>query len=456
MARHAYCGTFKDGNGRVVGTATTANATVGTISIYLANGTTAADVYAAESGGTAVNSVSTDDNGYFKFWVDDSEYMPSQRFKITLSHADFEDKSYDDLKIIPYGHPPPSGTLADDATPSVANGFVWLTGGTTTITDFDDGETYQIIYVIAEHSVTLTDGTNIFLNGSVDYDMSAKDVVMLVCKADNKWYEIGRGGASGVGYGGGPLTIGDTTYDDGTITDATGLEILTDINYLTIGDGTTYEGHVHILGNDTGSGGHLRIYAADFYDTNNEYFWLGFNQDAFVIAKEDGSQQLLIYNENTDIWEVPATSEFNFKGPVTMGDAVKQQFDFAPASDNTGSGISILATVDANATGIGALLVLSSDGNWDEADADAEATVGQLALAIESGTGTKQVLLYGAHRNDAWNWTPGAQLFVSTTTGAITATQPSGSGDFVQVVGWALTADIILFSPSPDYVELVA
>jgi hypothetical protein len=93
--------TFKDGNGRVVGTATTANATVGTISVYLANGTTAANVYAAETGGSTVTSVSTDDNGYFKFWVDDSEYMPSQRFKITLSHADFEDKSYDDIKIIP-------------------------------------------------------------------------------------------------------------------------------------------------------------------------------------------------------------------------------------------------------------------------------------------------------------------------------------------------------------------
>jgi hypothetical protein len=101
MSRHLYQGTFKDGNGRVVGTQTTANATSGTISIYLANGTTAANVYAAETGGSQINSVSTDDDGHFQFWIDDSEYMPSQRFKITLSHADFEDKSYDDIKIIP-------------------------------------------------------------------------------------------------------------------------------------------------------------------------------------------------------------------------------------------------------------------------------------------------------------------------------------------------------------------
>jgi hypothetical protein len=45
--------------------------------------------------------VSTNEDGHFLFWVDDTEYRPGQRFKITLSHADFEDKSYDDIEIIP-------------------------------------------------------------------------------------------------------------------------------------------------------------------------------------------------------------------------------------------------------------------------------------------------------------------------------------------------------------------
>ena len=69
MSRHLYQGTFKDGNGRVVGPATTANQTAGTINIYEAGGTTAADVYAAETGGSAVNTVSSDDDGHFLFWV---------------------------------------------------------------------------------------------------------------------------------------------------------------------------------------------------------------------------------------------------------------------------------------------------------------------------------------------------------------------------------------------------
>jgi hypothetical protein len=83
-------------------------------------------------------------------------------------------------------------TLINDATPSVEGGRFFLTGGTTTVTDFDDGIEGQIITVMAAHVLTITDGTNIFLNGSANFTMAATDTLTLVCKADNKWYEIGR------------------------------------------------------------------------------------------------------------------------------------------------------------------------------------------------------------------------------------------------------------------------
>jgi hypothetical protein len=83
-------------------------------------------------------------------------------------------------------------TLADDATPSVLNGKIFLTGGTTAITDFDDGVPGQIIMIIAEHSITITDGTSIFLNGSANFAMQASDTLTLICKADGKWYELSR------------------------------------------------------------------------------------------------------------------------------------------------------------------------------------------------------------------------------------------------------------------------
>lgn len=84
------------------------------------------------------------------------------------------------------------GTLADDATPSVLGGRKWLTGGTTTITDFDDGVPGQELLILSEHAVTITDGTNIFLSGSANFVMADTDTLSLIQKADGKWYETGR------------------------------------------------------------------------------------------------------------------------------------------------------------------------------------------------------------------------------------------------------------------------
>lgn len=72
-----------------------------TVTIYLAGTTDAVDVYAALSGGAAVNSVLTDSSGQFAFYVDDSEYTPTQRFKIVVSKSPYVNDTIDYIKIIP-------------------------------------------------------------------------------------------------------------------------------------------------------------------------------------------------------------------------------------------------------------------------------------------------------------------------------------------------------------------
>lgn len=83
-------------------------------------------------------------------------------------------------------------TLANSATPSVSGGDIFLTGGTTTITNFTNGQTGQKITILSEHAVTITDGTNIFLAGSTSFVMASTDSLQLIRKADGKWYEVGR------------------------------------------------------------------------------------------------------------------------------------------------------------------------------------------------------------------------------------------------------------------------
>jgi len=115
-------------------------------------------------------------------------------------------------------------------------------------------------------------------------------------------------------------------------------------------------------------------------------------------------------------------------------------------------------TVDANSVGIGGLLVLSADSHFDNADASDATSIGQICMAVESGTGTKKVLWRGWVKDTGWSWTVGggaAQLYVSETTGLMTQTPPSTSGAFVQVVGYATSATTIYFNPSPDFIEVL-
>jgi len=80
-----------------------------------------------------------------------------------------------------------------DATPSVAGLTVLRSDGTTTITDFDDGDTGQVFTFLAESSITITDGTNIFLNGSANFAMTDTDTLTLIQKSNGNWYELSRG-----------------------------------------------------------------------------------------------------------------------------------------------------------------------------------------------------------------------------------------------------------------------
>ena len=56
-------------------------------------------------------------------------------------------------------------------------------------------------------------------------------------------------------------------------------------------------------------------------------------------------------------------------------------------------------------------------------------------------------------RNDAWNWTVGGVLYLDTATaGGLTQTVPSGTDDVVKIVGHAVSADVIYFNPSVNWI----
>ena len=125
--------------------------------------------------------------------------------------------------------------------------------------------------------------------------------------------------------------------------------------------------------------------------------------------------------------------------------------DTEPSANLKATGDIAPMQVDVNATGFGAALYMASDGNYE----DAAATMPCIALALETGTGSKNVLLKGFIRNDGWNWASlGQPVYVSSTTGVLTQTKPAGAGDQVQIVGIATHADRIFFNPNYAIAEV--
>ena len=96
MAREKFQGWTVDGNGKVILSAT--------VAVYLSGTTTAASVYSASSGGTAVNSVtSSATDGSFSFYVDTSDYATSQRFKLVISKTNYDSLTVDALPVFHVG-----------------------------------------------------------------------------------------------------------------------------------------------------------------------------------------------------------------------------------------------------------------------------------------------------------------------------------------------------------------
>lgn len=125
-----------------------------------------------------------------------------------------------------------------------------------------------------------------------------------------------------------------------------------------------------------------------------------------------------------------------------------------PSSNLTASGITSFVSVSSNSVGFGAALFISSDGSYKEAGASSLVSMPCSALALEAGVGVKKVLLWGLVRDDSWSWSIGGVVYVDTTTGIISQSEPSGSGEVVQPVGIAVSATTLLFKPDSTVIVL--
>lgn len=122
-----------------------------------------------------------------------------------------------------------------------------------------------------------------------------------------------------------------------------------------------------------------------------------------------------------------------------------QHLNALPTSNNTYEGKAVIG-INAGATiAQWEAVYLGSGGTWLLADANVSGTFPCRGLAVAAYVNTNAAIVLddGIARNDAWAWTVGADVYLSATAGGLTQTVPATSGDKVQKIGYALTADSI-------------
>jgi hypothetical protein len=129
---------------------------------------------------------------------------------------------------------------------------------------------------------------------------------------------------------------------------------------------------------------------------------------------------------------------------------------FATPADLTAAGITMTMTA-GEALAFGDPVYVKNDGKAWKADANGAATYPAIGLAAASvsANASVSILVHGEARSDsAWNWTVGGIIYLSTSAG-LTQTQPSATNDVIQVLGVALSADVMYVSPDLFYITHV-
>jgi hypothetical protein len=126
-----------------------------------------------------------------------------------------------------------------------------------------------------------------------------------------------------------------------------------------------------------------------------------------------------------------------------------------PGSDLTVTGITRDYTA-GESVAFGDPVYVKSDGKVWKADADTAAAYPAVGFATgtAAANATVTVLLLGVARKDAWTWTVGGIVYLSTSSG-LTQTQPSATDNAIQVLGIAEAATRIYVNPQLVYITHV-
>ena len=170
------------------------------------------------------------------------------------------------------------------------------------------------------------------------------------------------------------------------------------------------------------------------------------NVDQAVNIATAGTRTLTLgINDATDLTTINALA------PITI--------ESVTLTDETVSGITSQFETGEDMNRGDVAYFKASDSKMWKADADTTAEMPVVAMAAEdidvSSEATGLFLLFGFLGDNGTfpAYTVAGKIYAPETEGPPTQTAPSDDGDYVQVLGWAVTANSVFFNPSLDVIE---
>ena len=165
----------------------------------------------------------------------------------------------------------------------------------------------------------------------------------------------------------------------------------------------------------------------------------------------------------SDAQTVTGVKTLGTTGAIKLGSAVTDKCDIqlnnAALNDETWSGTVVAATLGATIAVGDVVYLQTSDSRWELVDGILDGTdvgfklkLGICLVAGNDGSATK-ILLDGLVASAAFPaFTVGAPVYLDDTAGDLVVAQPSTTNFAIRVVGEAVSATVLHFHPSNDYI----
>ena len=145
-------------------------------------------------------------------------------------------------------------------------------------------------------------------------------------------------------------------------------------------------------------------------------------------------------------------------GALNLGENAGLELDSALSADGKYSGIVESGVAGATLVFGDLCFFQAADSRWEKVDANLSAgydkKLGMCVLAAADDSSATNILLIGKIRADSKfpTLTIGSPVYMAESAGDVVVAQPSTADVCIRVVGYGVTADVLFFNPSGDYI----